>query len=104
MENDIDLQFWCYEPVKDKDGFRRLEIEVNKAIKEAKLCAVIFQDLAINWKDLKCDRIEYVYDGRREFNRIIISEAAPVNNEFHEFIKQCLKNKKYHNFEVVTEW
>lgn len=62
-------------------------------------------DDAVNWGDLRCIDAQHVItvDGE-EYDRVIISEAAPDAVHLHQFIRNGLTDRGFGGVEISTEW
>lgn len=81
-----------------------IEQAVNQIIEQAQSKKDQFPE-AINWADLKCADVELVVSLHNDqFYRAIIEEASPDCPKFIQFIRGQLKERRFDEVEVITEW
>lgn len=83
------------------ENLDRLKEETNAILADA--CGQV--DDAVNWGDLRCIDAQHVItaDGE-EYDRVIISEAAPDAVRLHGFVRRQLEERGFGGVEVSTEW
>jgi hypothetical protein len=80
----------------------KLYNDCNKVIKDLD---PTFIEGAINWADLYCvEAYEKTNHLEVQYFGVVVSEAAPENEQLHEAISKGLRALDWNILEVITEW
>lgn len=87
-----------------QDRLKRLRSAVDQACALARQNPHEFKG-AINWGDLGCVSAQFYQDDQGDAGfRVLVEEAAPENEDLHNFIAEAVKEQGFLKVEVITKW